>query len=62
MKLFAEFQLGAQTLKNSMVMSAMTRCRADTDGIVGPMTVEYYAQRAGAGLIISEGINFPALH
>jgi len=38
-------------------MSGLTRCRADKDGIVGDMTVEYYAQRASAGLIISEGIN-----
>ena len=55
--LFAESKLGAQKLKNHMVMSAMTRCRAGIDGIVGDMTVEYYAQRASAGLIMSEGIN-----
>lgn len=55
--LLAGSQFGAQKLKNSMVMSAMTRCRADTNGIVGDLTVEYYAQRASAGLIMSEGIN-----
>lgn len=45
-------------LPNRIVMAAMTRSRADDDGLVGPLTAEYYAQRAGAGLIVTEGI-FP---
>lgn len=57
MKLLETVKLGKQTLKNRMVMSAMTRSRADTEGIVGDITREYYTQRAGAGLILSEGIN-----
>jgi N-ethylmaleimide reductase len=57
MKLLESTNLGAQTLKNKMVMAAMTRSRADINGIVGNLTVEYYVQRASAGLIISEGIN-----
>ena len=57
MKLLATIQLGNQTLKNRMVMAAMTRSRADINGIVGDLTVEYYTQRAGAGLILTEGIN-----
>ena len=49
MKLLETFQLGAHTLQNHMVMAAMTRSRADSNGIVGEMTVAYYAQRASAG-------------
>ena len=60
MKLLETFQLGAHTLQNRMVMAAMTRSRADSNGIVGEMTVAYYAQRASAGLILSEAINISA--
>lgn len=56
MKLIENTQLGNLTLKNKMVMSAMTRSRADGNGIVGEMTVQYYAQRASSGLIFSEAI------
>jgi len=38
----------------------VTRSRADSNGIVGEMTVAYYAQRASAGLILSEAINISA--
>ncbi len=57
MKLLEPIQLGNQTLKNKMVMAAMTRSRADINGVVGNLTVEYYTQRASAGLILTEGIN-----
>ena len=57
MKLFEALQLGPFTPKNRLVMAAMTRSRADLNGVVGPLTVEYYTQRASAGLILSEGIN-----
>ncbi|QPH38620.1 alkene reductase [Pedobacter endophyticus] len=56
MKLLEEIQLGSLTLKNKMAMSAMTRSRADNNGVVGDMTVEYYTQRASAGLIFTEAI------
>jgi N-ethylmaleimide reductase len=56
MKLLEKTQLGNLTLKNRMVMSAMTRSRADINGIVGDMTVQYYTQRTGAGLILTEAI------
>jgi N-ethylmaleimide reductase len=56
MKLLEKTQLGNLTLKNKMVMAAMTRSRADANGIVGDMTVQYYTQRAGAGLIFTEAI------
>ena len=57
MQLFNKFQLGKLSLKNKMVMSAMTRSRADINGAVGDMTVQYYSQRASAGFIITEAIN-----
>ncbi|MDF0717696.1 alkene reductase [Muricauda sp. 334s03] len=57
MKLLEQTQLGRLSLKNRMVMSAMTRNRADENGVVHDMTVTYYKQRATAGLIITEAIN-----
>lgn len=60
MKLLESFRMGSLMLKNRMVMAAMTRSRADIHGVVGTMTAEYYAQRASAGLILSEAINISA--
>lgn len=57
MKLLDQTRLGNLTLKNSMVMSAMTRSRADINGIVGDLHIEYYTQRVSAGLLITEAIN-----
>lgn len=57
MKLLEQIKFGNIFLKNRMVMSAMTRNRADMNGVVGPSTVTYYIQRASAGLIISEATN-----
>ncbi|KAA8475668.1 N-ethylmaleimide reductase [Arcticibacter tournemirensis] len=56
MKLLEKTQLGNLTLKNKMAMSAMTRSRADIDGVVGDITVQYYTQRVSAGLIFTEAI------
>jgi N-ethylmaleimide reductase len=52
--LFSETTLGPLTLQNRLVMAPMTRCRAPGN-IPNELMVEYYAQRAGAGLIVSEG-------
>jgi N-ethylmaleimide reductase len=54
MTLFSKFHLGNIALKNRVVMSPMTRCRA-IDNIPNDLMAEYYAQRAEAGLIITEG-------
>jgi N-ethylmaleimide reductase len=54
--LFTPLQAGELALPNRVVMAAMTRSRADDNGRVGPLTARYYAQRAAAGLIITEGI------
>jgi N-ethylmaleimide reductase len=52
--LYSKTVLGLLTLQNHLVMSPMTRNRA-TDNIPNALMVEYYAQRATAGLIITEG-------
>ena len=57
MKLLEPTQLSGIPLKNRMVMSAMTRSRADQQGVVGDLTARYYTQRAGAGMLLSEAIN-----
>lgn len=56
MKLLEKTELAGLKLKNKMAMSAMTRSRADINGIVGDLTVQYYTQRASAGLIFTEAI------
>jgi len=48
--------VGATTAANRVFMAPMTRSRATLDGLVTELTVEYYRQRAGAGLIVTEGI------
>jgi N-ethylmaleimide reductase len=54
--LFMRYSLGDLQLKNRIVMAPLTRTRADNPGKVpNGLMAEYYAQRAGAGLIISEG-------
>jgi N-ethylmaleimide reductase len=54
MKLLSSYQLGPYELKNRMVMAPMTRNRAGRGNAPQPMNALYYAQRAGAGLIITE--------
>jgi N-ethylmaleimide reductase len=54
MQLFSPLKLGALTLKNRVVMAPMTRARAGLARVPNDLMCEHYAQRAGAGLIISE--------
>ena len=54
--LFAPLALGPITLANRLIMAPMTRSRADADGVPTDLMATYYAQRASAGLIISEAI------
>ncbi|MEU5876515.1 alkene reductase [Spirillospora sp. NPDC047279] len=71
-ELFESVNVGALSLPNRLVMAPMTRSRAYDSGKVDELTVEYYAQRAEAGLIITEGtqpsvigqgyIDTPGLH
>lgn len=54
--LFQSYALGGLTLPNRIVMPPMTRSRASQPGDVpNDLMAAYYAQRAGAGLIVSEG-------
>jgi N-ethylmaleimide reductase len=52
--LFDHYSLGGLALANRIVMSAMTRTRATDDGVPTDLMCDYYAQRASAGLIITE--------
>jgi N-ethylmaleimide reductase len=53
-KLFKSKKVGSINLENRIVMSPMTRSRA-IGNIPNELMAEYYSQRAGAGLIITEG-------
>jgi N-ethylmaleimide reductase len=53
--LFESYDLAGLPLKNRIVMSPMTRCRATPDHTPTTLQAAYYGQRAGAGLIITEG-------
>ncbi len=64
--LFDPITIGDLHLSNRIVMAPLTRCRADPGRVPGELMVEYYAQRASAGLIISEatsvtpmGVGYP---
>lgn len=51
------YDLGALRLRNRVVMAPMTRARATNPELAPtPLHSEYYRQRAGAGLIVSEGM------
>ena len=52
--LFDPLNLGAIELPNRIVMAPLTRARAGRDGVPSDLMALYYAQRASAGLIISE--------
>jgi len=52
--LFDPIKIGEIALANRIVMAPLTRNRAIEGHLPGPMTVEYYRQRASAGLIIAE--------
>jgi N-ethylmaleimide reductase len=53
--LFEELPTPAWLLRSRLVMAPLTRNRADEAGVPGDLAVEYYAQRATAGLIVTEG-------
>ncbi|NVN01881.1 MULTISPECIES: alkene reductase [Asaia] len=64
--LFTPLRLGALTLPNRIVMAPLTRSRASDDRVPTDLMATYYAQRAQAGLIISEatsispqGVGYP---
>ncbi len=64
--LFTPLQLGELRLPNRVLMSPLTRCRADAGRVPNRLMAEYYVQRASAGLILSEatavtpmGVGYP---
>jgi len=60
--LFQPLQLGSISLNNRVVISARTRSRATQPGnLANEMMAKYYAQRATAGLIVTEGTQISVL-
>lgn len=64
--LFDPIKIGDLELANRIIMAPLTRCRAEPGRVPGDLIAEYYGQRAGAGLIISEatsvtpmGVGYP---
>ncbi|MDQ8189047.1 alkene reductase [Roseibacillus persicicus] len=64
--LFEPVKMGALELPNGIVMAPLTRCRASEGRVPNAMMAEYYSQRSGAGLILSEatsicpmGVGYP---
>ena len=64
--LFDPIQVGDLTWPNRIVMAPLTRCRASAGRVPNALMAEYYAQRASAGLILSEataimpmGVGYP---
>src|SRR6202051_67566 len=65
--IFSAFRLGPLDLPNRVVMAPMTRNRAGPGNVPTQLNATYYAQRAGAGLIVAEasqvspqGLGYPA--
>lgn len=52
--LFNPLQIGSVALANRLIMAPLTRARADAGHMPNALMAEYYAQRASAGLIITE--------
>ena len=52
--LFDPIKLGSMDAPNRVLMAPLTRARATREGVPTKLAATYYAQRAGAGLIISE--------
>ncbi len=66
MDLFSPIKIDNYLLQNRIFMAPMTRCRSSEGNIPNDMMARYYAQRASAGLIITEatqistrGIGYP---
>src|SRR5688572_10899918 len=55
MTLLSRYRLGQLELPNRLVLAPMTRSRALAGNVPNPLAATYYAQRASAGLLITEG-------
>lgn len=58
--LFDPLTVGAFELPNRVAMAPLTRQRSDEDGVPKDLNAQYYAQRASAGLVVTEG-TFPSI-
>lgn len=58
--LLQPFDLGGLTVANRVALAPMTRARAGQERLANPLMAEYYAQRAGAGLLITEATTVSA--
>ena len=59
--LFDKLKIGNLELENRIIYSPMTRSRADDAGVQPEIAVDYYVQRASAGLLITEATNVSAM-
>jgi N-ethylmaleimide reductase len=55
--LFTPATIGAIDVANRIAMAPLTRARAGMNGVHTPLAIDYYRQRASAGLIITEATN-----
>ncbi|MEO7672682.1 MAG: alkene reductase, partial [Pyrinomonadaceae bacterium] len=55
--LFDKLTIGNLELRNRIIMSPMTRSRANDEGVQPDIAADYYAQRTSGGLIITEATN-----
>lgn len=54
--LFDPLRIGRSTLRNRVLLAPLTRSRAQANGVHTPLAIDYYSQRASAGLLITEAI------
>lgn len=59
--LFQPLQMGALTLQNRIVMAPLTRCRSSEGRVPNEMMAEYYEQRSGFGMILTEATSVDAM-
>lgn len=59
--LFAPLQIGAIKLPNRIVMAPLTRCRSSEGRVPNDLMSEYYGQRAGFGMILTEATSVDAM-
>ena len=56
MRLFSPTTVGAVGVRNRVSLAPMTRVRSGAEGVPGSIVAKYYAQRAGIGLLVTEGV------
>ncbi|MDE0836313.1 MAG: alkene reductase [Akkermansiaceae bacterium] len=59
--LYESLQMGAFTLPNRIVMAPLTRCRSSEGRVPNELMAEYYSQRSGFGMILTEATSVDAM-